>query len=55
MVRMRELGDDYYTFDKRHMTITGKKTHKKYTLGDKVKIKVKGADMNKKTIDYLFV
>ena len=55
MVRMRELGDDYYMFDKRHMTITGKKTHKKYTLGDKVKIKVKGADMNKKTIDYLFV
>ena len=55
MVRMRELGDDYYIFDKRHMTITGKKTHRKYTLGDTVNIKVKGADMNKKTIDYLFV
>ncbi len=55
MVRMRELGDDYYTFEKKHMSIYGKKTKKKYTLGDKVKFKVKGADMNKKTIDYLFV
>ncbi len=55
MVRMRELGDDYYTFEKKKMSITGKKTQKTYTLGNKVKFKVTGADMNKKTIDYIFV
>lgn len=55
MVRMRELGDDYYTFDKKHMSISGKKTHKKYTLGDTVRFKVTSADMNKKTIDYILV
>jgi ribonuclease R len=55
MVRMRELGDDYYTFDKKHMSIQGKKTHKKYTLGDTVRFKVTSADMNKKTIDYILV
>ncbi|MFA6251414.1 MAG: ribonuclease R [Candidatus Paceibacterota bacterium] len=52
MVRMRDLKDDYYTFDKEGMSIRGKKTHKKYTLGDKVHFVVKNADMNKKTIDY---
>ncbi len=52
MVRMRDLKDDYYTFDKEGMSIKGKRTHKKYTLGDKVKFVVKNADMNKKTIDY---
>ncbi len=52
MVRMRDLKDDYYTFDKEGMSIRGQKTHKKYTLGDKVKFTVKNADMNKKTIDY---
>jgi ribonuclease R len=52
MVRMRDLKDDYYTFDKEGMSIRGKRTHKKYTLGDKVKFIVKNADMNKKTIDY---
>jgi ribonuclease R len=52
MVRMRDLKDDYYTFDKEGMSIKGKRTHKKYTLGDKVRFVVKNADMNKKTIDY---
>jgi ribonuclease R len=52
MIRMRDLKNDYYVFDKKLMSIRGQKTHKKYTLGDKVKIKVMKADMNKKTIDY---
>lgn len=52
MVRMRDLKDDYYTFDKEGMSIRGRKTHKKYMLGDTVKFIVKNADMNKKTIDY---
>lgn len=55
MVRMRDLSDDYYTFDKKHMSISGKKTHKKYTLGNTVQFKVMAADMNKKTIDYSIV
>jgi ribonuclease R len=55
MVRMRDLKDDYYTFDKKYMSIEGKKTRRKYTLGDRVKFEVKGADMNKKTIDYSIV
>ena len=52
MVRMRDMKDDYYTFDKKFMSIRGSKTHKKYMLGDKVSFSVKSADMNKKTIDY---
>ncbi len=52
MVRMRDLKDDYYTFDKEGMSIKGRKSHKKYTLGDKIRFTVKNADMNKKTIDY---
>ncbi|HAQ03122.1 TPA: ribonuclease R [Candidatus Nomurabacteria bacterium] len=55
MIRMRDLKDDYYIFDKKFMSIRGQKTHKKYTLGDKAKFKVVGADMNKKTIDYTLI
>ncbi len=55
MVRMRDLSDDYYTFDKKGMSIKGRKSHKKYTLGDRVSFVVKEADMNKKTIDYKIV
>jgi ribonuclease R len=52
MVRMRDLKNDYYVFDKEGMSIRGKKTHKKYTFGDRVKFTVRNADINKKTIDY---
>lgn len=52
MIRMRDLKNDYYIFDKKYMSIRGQKTKRKYTLGDKVKFKVRGADMNRKTIDY---
>ena len=55
MVRMRDLKNDYYVFDKKGMSIHGQKSHKKYTLGDKVKLKVLNADMNKKTIDYTLI
>jgi ribonuclease R len=55
MVRMRDLSDDYYTFDKKYMSISGKKTHKRYSLGDNVQFQVRNADMNKKTIDYVIV
>lgn len=55
MIRMRDLKDDYYTFDKKYMSIKGSKTHKKYTLGDKVKFEVRAVDRNKKTIDYSII
>ena len=38
--------------NKEGMSIKGRKTHRKYTLGDRVKFTVANADMNKKTIDY---
>lgn len=43
MVSIRDLKDDYYVFDKKGMSISGKKTHKKYILGDPIKFVVKNA------------
>ncbi len=54
MVRLRDM-DDYYIFDQKNYCIVGQKTKKKYTLGDKVKIKVAAADLEKKTLDYQLV
>lgn len=52
MVPIRELKNDFYNFDRKHMRLVGAKYHRKYTLGDKVKFKVVKTDLNKKTIDY---
>ena len=53
MVRVRDMGDDFYVFDEKKLQLMGQKKKNKYRLGDKVKIKVKNVDLEKKTIDYV--
>ena len=55
MVKLRDLTDDFYTLEPKKYTVTGSNSKKKYTLGDKVNIKVQGADLEKKVIDYTFI
>lgn len=55
MVPLREMTDDYYYFDEEHFCIRGRKHRTKYTLGDKVKIKVLRANMERKQLDYALV
>lgn len=55
LVRMRDIGDEYFELDEKHMRIIGKRSKKTYTMGDNVRIKVAGTNLMKKTIDYVFV
>ncbi|MEI6580949.1 MAG: ribonuclease R [bacterium] len=55
LVRVRDLKDDYYIFNEKKMELVGQKIKKKYKLGDKIKIKVKSVDLERKTIDYALV
>lgn len=52
LIRVRDLEDDYYIFNEKKLELVGQKKKKKYRLGDKIKIKVKSVDLEKKTIDY---
>ncbi len=53
MIKIRDIGTDYYEFNKKTYSIIGQKTKKKFTLGDPIKFKVVTADLDKKTLDYL--
>ncbi len=55
LVKVRDLDDDFYMFNEKKLELIGQKKKKKYTLGDKVKMKVKGVDLERKTIDYILV
>jgi len=55
LVRMRDMRDDFYVFDEKRLELVGQKKKKKYRLGQKVKIKVKAVDLERKTIDYILV
>ncbi len=55
MISLRELEDDYYQFDEKTYSVKGKSSGKKYTLGDRVKVKVERVSLEQKTIDFSLV
>jgi len=55
MIRLRDLKDDYYVLNKKAFSVIGERTKRKYTLGDKLKIKVVRTDTEKRLIDYRLV
>ena len=55
MVSIRDMDDDAYFIDEDNYTVIGRYSHKKYRLGDKVKIKVKKILLARKQIDFVFV
>ncbi len=52
MVSIRNLDDDYYRFDEENYCIVGRRTNKKFQLGDAVRIQVAAANLVKKQLDF---
>ncbi len=53
MINIRNIGTDFYMFDKKTYSILGQKTGKRFTLGDPIRFKVMAADLDKKTLDFI--
>ncbi len=54
LVPLRLL-DDYFIYDEERMTLTGEKSNIRYTIGERVKIKVVAANKQAKTIDFKII
>lgn len=52
MVRLQDLNDDRYEFDREEYAVIGQRTKNVYQLGDEVYVKVKNADLVKKHLDF---
>jgi ribonuclease R len=55
MCRIREIRDDYYTFDDKQYALVGEISRNILQLGDEVYVKVKNADLVKKQLDFHFI
>lgn len=51
LVPLRDM-KDFFHYDEEHMTLTGERSHVKYTIGERVLIKVVRASKEEKTIDF---
>ena len=52
MVRIRDIKDDYYIFDEKQFAIVGQSSNNVIQLGDKVVVKVKNTDLERKHLDF---
>jgi ribonuclease R len=52
MVRLASMKEDYYQVEKGTYSIKGEKKKRRYALGDKVRIKLTGVNLEERTIDF---
>lgn len=53
MIAIRNLTDDFYIFDEDNYMIVGRRTHRKFQLGDELTIKIAAANLAKKQLDFV--
>jgi len=55
LVHISKIGNDFYTLDKKTYSIKGERNGQSFTLGDKVRVKLIAANLDNKTLDFVFV
>ncbi|KKL03764.1 hypothetical protein LCGC14_2622880, partial [marine sediment metagenome] len=55
MVSMRDLTDDFYDYNEDNFSLEGKKTGKKFQLGDDLKVVVARANLARRQLDFKLV
>ena len=53
LVGMHDLDGDYYEFDERRYCLVGRRTHRKYLLGDPIRIRVASADLERRQLNFV--
>ena len=54
MVRLADMKDDFYEFDEKNYRAIGRRRKKVYRLGDKVQVRIKKTDVDRRLIDLTF-
>jgi ribonuclease R len=52
LVHISSIVDDYYEFNDRNYTLTGKHSGRKFAIGDQVKVLLAKVDVNEARIDF---
>ena len=55
MIPLRCLEGDYYEFDEKNFCLIGRRFRKRYSLGDKVRICVERANLDRRQLDFSLV
>jgi acyl-CoA hydrolase len=53
LIHISNVGNDYFTLDKENYRLVGERTDTEYSLGDKVRVKLKNADLDNRQLDFV--
>lgn len=53
MIRLKDLGDDYFDYDEKHYRLLGRKSKKSYQLGDPITVKLTAARVPERELDFV--
>ncbi|MDE7049331.1 MAG: S1 RNA-binding domain-containing protein, partial [Lactobacillus sp.] len=52
LIHISNLNDDYYNFDEKSLTLTGRNSHKQFKIGMPIKVKLIRADVEQHQLDF---
>jgi ribonuclease R len=55
LIRVRDLEGDFYTYDEKNYSLIGRRTRKKFRLGDKIKVRLVRTDQEKMELDFILI
>jgi ribonuclease R len=55
LVRVKTIGDDFYSYSQKEYALVGERKKQKFTLGDRVNVKLVAADLAARTLDFELV
>ena len=53
MIRIKDVGDDYFEYDEKNYQLLGRRTRKSFRLGDPIKVKLLAARVAEKELDFV--
>ena len=53
MIRIKDIGNDYFEYDEKHYQLLGRRTRKSYRLGDPIRVKLAAARIAEKELDFV--
>jgi ribonuclease R len=53
MIRVKDVGDDYFEYDEKNYQLLGRRTRKSYRLGDPIRVKLSSARIAEKELDFV--
>ena len=55
LIPMRDLSDDYYEYDEKNFCLVGRSSGRRYVMGDQLVVRVAGANLERKQLDFQLI